>query len=671
MTKKEFRRGRITAVILAVMLAMTGVSGCAGNSTSQTGTAAESSGNEESGGNTESSTGEALSNSNVDTEFSDRDKDGSYSESDAAKITLNGSQAEAQGDHVTVSGSTVTISGEGTYIVTGTLEDGQIIVDGADTDKVQIVLKDADIHCETSAAIYVKSADKVFVTLADGSTSKLSGGTQYTDTDDNTVDGVIFSKSDLTVNGSGTLEIDANYKHGIVSKDTLAVTGGTLSIDAVSQCLSGKDGVKIADGTFQLTTQGKAIKSENEDDTTLGNIYVAGGTFTIKSEDDAFHAGGSLVIDGGTITVETGDDAFHGDQDVVINGGTLNAVSCYEGLEGHRVTVNGGDITIKATDDGVNAADPDASSDQGAQGGGQPPEGQFPGGENGGADGESRADMPQRSQDGRRNGSRAGETTEGTGDTEAAGAESGAQVPGGTQTAGGTKAAGTADSTEVTEAAPESGETTSDGSAQNGQRPSGGRQGGMGFGNGTGPGGGMGGGSMENDTDAYIKITGGTLTVDAGGDGLDSNGSMTISGGTVYVSGSESGADSAIDYNGDAVITGGIVIAAGSAGMAQGFGDSSTQYSIAHSFSGTQEAGTSITLTDESGKVLASWTPEKKYTTVVVSSPELKKGGVYTLTAGTESAELTLESVVTSNLTSGGAGFGGRAPREETNSQDK
>lgn len=636
MTKKQFRKGRATAVILAVMLAMISISGCGAKNTSQTGTASESTesaGSEESGGNTESSTGEALSNSKVDTEFSDRDKDGSYSESDAAKITLNGSQAEVQGDHVSVSGSTVTISGEGTYIVTGTLEDGQIIVDGADTDKVQIVLKDADIHCETSAAIYVKSADKVFVTLADGSTSKLSGGTQYTDTDDNTVDGVIFSKSDLTVNGNGTLEIDANYKHGIVSKDTLAVTGGTLTIDAVSQCLSGKDGVKIADGTFQLTTQGKAVKSENEDDTTLGNIYVAGGTFTVKSEDDAFHAGGSLVIDGGTITVETGDDAFHADQDVVINGGTLNAVSCYEGLEGHRITVNGGDITIKATDDGVNAADPDASSDQGAQGGGQLPEGQFPGGENGGADGESQTGMPQPPQEGRGNGGRTGETTE---------------------------------------AAAESGETTSDGSAQNGQRPSGGRRGGMGFGNGMGPGGGGGGGgSMGNDADAYIKITGGTLTVDAEGDGLDSNGSMTISGGTVYVSGSENGANSAIDYNGDGVITGGTIIAAGSAGMAQGFGDSSTQYSIAHSFSGTQEAGTPITLTDETGKVLASWTPEKQYNTVVVSSPELKEGGVYTLTAGTESAELTLESVVTSNLTSGGAGFGGRAPKDGTNSQDK
>ena len=595
MIKKEFRKGRTAAVILAVMLAMTGVSGCAGNSISQTGTASESSGNEEIGGNAESGTEMALPNSKVDTEFSDRDKDGSYSESDAAKVTLNGSQAEVQGDHVAVSGSTVTISGEGTYIVTGTLEDGQIIVDGADTDKVQIVLKDADIHCETSAAIYVKAADKVFVTLADGSASKLSGGTQYTDTDDNTVDGVIFSKADLTVNGSGTLEIDANYKHGIVSKDTLAITGGTLAIDAVSQCLSGKDGVKIADGTLKLTTQGKAIKSENEDDTTLGNIYVAGGTFTIKSEDDAFHAGGSLVIDGGTITAETGDDAFHGDQDVVINGGSLNVVSCYEGLEGHRVTVNGGDITIKATDDGVNAADPDASSDQEKQGGGQMPEGQFPERENGGADGESRADS----------------------------------------------------------------------GAQNDQRPSGGRRGGMGFGNG------MGGGSMENDADAYIKITGGTLTVDAGGDGLDSNGSMTISGGTVYVSGSESGADSAIDYNGDAVITGGTIIAAGSAGMAQGFGDSSTQYSIAHSFSGIQEAGTPISLTDEDGKVLASWTPQKQYTTVVVSSPELKKGGVYTLAAGTESAVLTLESAVTSNLTSGGAGFGGRAPKDEANPQDK
>lgn len=621
MTKKQFRKGRTTAVLMAVMLAMAGVSGCGSQTGSQSAASAGSSEETESG--TEASQTEEtdlnkeLTGSTVDTEFTDRDKDGSYSEADAAKITLNGTTAEAEGDNVSVSGSTVTISGEGIYLVTGTLENGQIIVDAADTDKVQIVLKDAEIHCETSAAVYVKTADKVFVTLADGSTSKLSGGTQYVDTDDNTVDGVIFSKADLTVNGSGSLEIDADYKHGIVSKDTLAVTGGTITIDAVSQCLSGKDGVKVADGTFFLTTQGKAVKSENTDDTTLGNIYVAGGTFTVKSEDDAFHAGGSMVIDGGTFTVESGDDAFHADQDIVVNGGTLKAVSCYEGLEGYRVTINGGEISITSTDDGVNAADPSSTGDQEAQGGGQGGRpgaigsgGNVPAGESSTEEGQTPADIPQPP-------------------TEAAANE--------TASEGETGSAGT-------------------GGAQGGARPEGGAgQGGMGRMGG-------GGGSMENDANAYIKITGGTLTVDAGGDGLDSNGSLAISGGTVYVSGSEDGGNGSLDYSGEGIITGGTVIAAGSSGMNQGFGDSSAQYSILQNLTGNQEAGSAVTLTDKDGNVLASWTPQKRYSSVVISCPGLEEGGTYTLTAGTESAELTLESVVTSNSASGEGGPGRMGP---------
>lgn len=611
MTKKQFRRGNTAALLMAAMLAMAGVSGCGSGggtqSNIQTSESAQSQDKTET--DTQASNEEGTDQSTepaesaVDTEFSDRDKDGSYSESDASKITLKGSQAEVEGENVSVSGSTVKISGEGTYIISGTLENGQIIVDAADEDKVQIVLKDAVIHCDTSAAIYVKNADKVYITLAEGSVNELSGGTEYVDTDDNTVDGVIYSKADLTVNGSGSLTIDADYKHGIVSKDTLAVTGGTMSIDAVSQCLSGKDGVKILDGSFILTTQGKAVKSENSDDTALGNIYVAGGTFTVKSEDDAFHASGSMIIDGGTFTVESGDDAFHADQDGVFNDGTISVITCNEGLEGYRVTINGGDISITASDDAVNAANPDSSSNQ------------EPGG------GMSGGQMPEMDQT----------QTERTQPVKG-------QVPEESASADQSLAAGM-----------ETGR----------QGREGGRQGGM------SPRGGMGGrgGSMENDANAYIKITGGTLTVDSGGDGLDSNGSLTISGGTVYVNGSVNGGNGALDYNGDGIITGGIVIAAGSSGMAQGFNESSSQYSILQNLTGQQEAGSAITLTDKDTTVLVSWSPQKQYSSVVISCPELKEGGTYTLTTGSESAELTLESAVTSNSTFGEGGPAGMGPR--------
>nr|WP_314460849.1 carbohydrate-binding domain-containing protein [uncultured Clostridium sp.] len=570
MIRRKLPGGRAAALVIAASLAATSISGC--NSQTATESTAFSQSTQEDS-DTDGSTDSSSPEVTVDKNFTDRDKDGSCDESSSVKISLNAAGAEAEGTGVSVSGSTVTISKEGTYIVSGTLENGQIIVDAADTDKVQIVLDNAGINCNTSAAIYVKSADKVFVTLADGTTNKLSGGTEYIDTDDNTVDGVIFSKDNLTVNGSGSLEVNANYKHGIVSKDTLAITGGNISITAVSQCLSGKDEVKILDGTFQLTTSGKAVKSDNEDDTSSGNIYVAGGTFAVNSKDDSFHASGTIVIDGGTFTLESGDDAFHADQDVVVNDGTITVTGSYEGLEGHRVTINGGEISIKASDDGINAAEPKSSTSEG--------------------------ENTQQDQSGK---------------------ERPGLQPGGQQRRGGGP---------------------------------GGGSGGMG--------GGQMGGSMENDTNAYVKITGGTLYVDAGGDGLDSNGSLIISGGTVYVTGPVNDGDGAIDYNGDGIITGGVVVAVGSSGMAQGFDDSSSQCSVLYNLTAQQEAGTTITLKDKDGNELISFTPEKKYSSVVISSPKLQTGTTCTLTAGSELTELTLESIVTSNASRGG-GRGGMAP---------
>ena len=144
--------------------------------------------------------------------------------SEAVKITLNKTTATVSGSGVKADGSTITITEEGVYIVSGTLEDGQIIVDASDSDKVQIVLDGVHINCETNAAIYVREADKVFITLAENSSNTLGGGNEYSQIDDNTVDGVIFSKSDLVCNGTGSLTIEADYKHGIVSKDCLLYT---------------------------------------------------------------------------------------------------------------------------------------------------------------------------------------------------------------------------------------------------------------------------------------------------------------------------------------------------------------------------------------------------------------------------------------------------------------
>lgn len=297
-----------------------------------------------------------LTESTIDTEFTDREKSGSYKASEAVKITLNKTTATVSGSGAKADGSTITITEEGVYIVRGTLEDGQIIVNASDSDKVQIVLDGVHINCETNAAIYVREADKVFITLAENSSNTLGDGNEYTQIDDNTVDSVIFSKSNLVCNGTGSLTIEADYKHGIVSKDDLVITGGTYKIAAADNGITAKDQIKILNGSFDIDAANSAVKAKNTDDAELGNIYIAGGIFTIEAEQDGFHATGSIVVDDGTITVNSGDDGFHADLDTVIHGGTILVEKSYEGLEGKRVVVNGGDITVNASDDGANAA---------------------------------------------------------------------------------------------------------------------------------------------------------------------------------------------------------------------------------------------------------------------------------------------------------------------------
>lgn len=193
--------------------------------------------------------------------FTKRDKQSDYASEDATEITLSDSKSTCDSPAVRVSDNQITITRTGTYVLSGSLTNGQIVVD-ASGEKVQIVLKDASINCDTSAAIYVKSADKVFVTLAENTSNTLTNTKDFVAIDDNNIDAVIFSKSDLSLNGSGTLTIHAAYGHGIVSKDDLVITSGTYDITAARHALSGKDSVRIADGDFTLNAKktGSTVK---------------------------------------------------------------------------------------------------------------------------------------------------------------------------------------------------------------------------------------------------------------------------------------------------------------------------------------------------------------------------------------------------------------------------
>ena len=306
--------------------------------------------------------------------FSDRDLEGTYDESAAIAIQLSEDSAACDSDAVTIEGSRITIGAEGVYVLSGTLADGQIVVNAGETDKVQLVLAGADITSSTSAAIYALEADKVFVTLAEGTENTLTNGGAYVSIDDNNIDAVIFAKTDLTLNGSGSLTVNAQAGHGVVSKDDLVITGGSYTITAASHGLSGKDSIAIADGAFSITSGKDGIHAENTDDLSLGTLYITNGSYTITAQGDAVSAQGALQIDGGTFDLYTGEGSASVDMtasDVSQMGGPRGGMNAQtevtatateedtvsqKGIKGESTyTINGGVFTIDSADDCLHA----------------------------------------------------------------------------------------------------------------------------------------------------------------------------------------------------------------------------------------------------------------------------------------------------------------------------
>ena len=528
----------------------------------------------------------------VSNAFSDRDLDGSYDESKATRIALSDGGTTVTGDGATVSGNTVTITTAGTYLISGTLSEGQIKVEANEADKVQLVLSGATVTSANSAALHVAKADKVFLTLADGSENTLATSGAYAAADDSAIDGAVFSRSDLTVNGGGSLAVSSAESNGIVCKDDVVLASGSTTVTAAKHAIQANDSVRIAGGSYTLHAGTDGIHAKNDEDSKLGYIYVAGGSLDITAESDGFDANYVLRVDGGTITVSAGDDGLHAESDLTINGGDIIVTKSNEGLEGARVTIAGGTQDVAASDDGVNASgdpdDSDSSSDT--------------------DDASSKNNAPGSDRPG----------------TSGGGQMTGGQEPPAQDQGGGGDSA-----------------------------PPQGRQGGQG--DSAPPQEGKGGMTAGADESAYLLITGGTLTVKADGDGLDSDGALEVSGGEVYVNGPTSDGDSAIDY-GDgstATITGGTVVALGSTGMAEGFGNSSTQGSMLVSASGN--TGDTVTLSDSSGKVLCSYVAQKSFACVLVSAPGVEQGKSYTLKVGSNSIDVTLDGITYSNV-SGGMG---------------
>ncbi len=497
------------------------------------------------------------------------------------RITLNGDSAEIEGEGAWLDGSSVIIAYPGTYILSGSLDDGRIIVDSSYDDDVILVLDNVVITSSVSAPIYIANAGDTEIVLADNSSNYVTDPGSYTfdDPAKEEPNAAIFGNDDIVISGNGSLTVTGNFNDGITSEDDLKIKGGTIHVTAKDDGIRGKDSLKIKGGSITVESGGDGLKSDNETDSEEGNIEIENGIFDITSggdaltavnsvlisygtfaltsgggstsrisddlsakgikgvvgvtidggviyidgADDAIHSNGNVTINNGTLSLCSGDDAVHADDTLEINGGEITVTKSYEGLESATMYINDGIMHIISSDDGINVA--------------------------GGNDGSGF--MVGRDRD--------------------------PWNPGG-------------------------------------------------------------GGGGEQGGDYHLYINGGFVSINAEGDGLDSNGTIEITGGTVLVNGPTNNGNGSLDYASSCTISGGLLIAAGSSGMAQAPGTSSSQNSVMMNFRSSINAGTLLALKSSSGDELFCFEPSKRFQSLVFSSPGLIRGSSYSLYTGGSSS---------------------------------
>lgn len=508
--------------------------------------------------------------------------------------------------------------------MSGKLTDGSITVTTSENDKVQIVLNSVKIACSSGPAIDIQSADKCFITLAEGTQNSLSDGSAFTSEDANAC---IYATCDLTINGSGSLDVSGNYRHGVFSKDDLVVYGGSINVSAVEDGLNGKDSVKIGAGDISIDSGADGVKSSKSTNPEKGFVYVSGGSIEIDAADDALHSDLEGVLNGGSTSVRSGDDAFHCETKLEVNDGSFVAETCSEGYEAEQVVVNGGDTNICALDDAMNASAADLSDDSESSDANTSTS--TPSGESGanaarpdGSIGAPGASSANADSNGRQNTAPQG-----------AGQQDGATSP----------------------------ELPSDDGAQGGQAGEAPSdlghapdvQGRMERG-GQAPGG-QGGAPGVSDSNCIIQINGGTVVLDSQGDGVDSNGNVEITGGTLLVNGPSSDGDGAFDYDGEATISGGTVLMAGAVGMAQSFTSGMQAFALVQT---SGSAGSVIEATDADGDVIAALTATKAFGCVLVSGAGVSDGDTITVSVDGAATMATASTTGTSGIATGGMGGG-------------
>ncbi|WP_248758610.1 carbohydrate-binding domain-containing protein [Pseudarthrobacter sp. SSS035] len=340
----------VTALALAVGLAGCSAAGTA-TGTSITGTTSSSTGSS----NSSTTSGTAQAAVSLDTLAADTHYDADDLTRDAASevaVTLaDGGSKVASGsssDAVTVDGDTVTISAPGTYRLTGSLSDGQVVVAAGEEDVVRIILDGAEITSSTGSPFVVQSANEAIVFLEDGTSNSLSDASAYADTAEDAPNAALYSQADLTIAGTGSLSVDGNFNDGISSKDGLVLAAGTVTVNATDDGIVGKDYAVLLDGAYQVTAGDDGFKSDNEEDEGRGWVLINGGTLNVSASDDGIKAFNTLTIAAGVTTVEESE----------------------EGLEAQHIVMSGGTANVTANDDGVNASGGASTSTSGGGMGG-------------------------------------------------------------------------------------------------------------------------------------------------------------------------------------------------------------------------------------------------------------------------------------------------------------
>lgn len=583
-----------TSVTLLAALALTGCSTTSNALASGT-TAADSSVGTTATTSSATATDTAASNSSFSTNVKSGEKldvDTHYSEQDLSWDTSSETAIDLSNptatDGVTVEDGTLTITKAGTYKLSGEYQ-GQIKVETADSDAVRLVLDNANITNSSGAALNVVNADEVILYSASGTTNTISDGADYTATGEDDPDAVVYSKADLTIAGEGTLKVNGNHEDGIHTSDGLVIASGTLEVNAANTGIKGKDYVDILGGTINVTAQQDGIKSTNDTDEGQGWTRLSNGTVTVNAGDDGFKASRVVEISGGSLTVEQSD----------------------EGIEAQYINVSGGDVNVTSADDGMNASlktSDSESTDSSA----------------------NTSDTANQQQNNQQQGSIPGGQQSGTSGT--------AQQQNNTQNQG---------NQNMGQPPAMPGGNAQDGTSQNGTTGTG--QQGMG----QPPQGGMpgGGGGTFEVVDAAINVSGGHVTVNAEGDGIDSNGVTTLSGGTLIVNGPSQGGNAALDTNGDLLLNGATVLSGSTADMFEAPSTNSTSGYLKLTNSSGFEQGSTVQVADSSGKVVANYKVTKSNVQLVlVSSSSIVKGQsytVYTTTSAVDSNAASLASGAT------------------------